>query len=91
VSSVQGWKEKGQGWKEKGREDGYEVVASSGDHFRAGTLVTLPLRKHRVHTRIRRTEPSITARTLWRLGWNVRFVTLCAWLMLEPETVLFPQ
>ena len=51
----------------------------------------MPLRRHRVHTRMRLAWPSTRARTRWRLGCHVLEVTLWAWLMLRPVTVFLPQ
>jgi hypothetical protein len=54
-------------------------------------LRTIPLRIHRVHTRIRWTPPLITARTFWRLGFHRRLVLLLAWLTLVPNDGFFPH
>src|SRR5947209_5063039 len=81
----------------RGGEPGEEAPAylavpvSGGLHLRAGAFTTLPLRRQRVHTRIWRTPPSTLARTRWRLGSQVREVTLCAWLTLRPKVVPLPQ
>ena len=44
-----------------------------------------------MQTRIRFVDPSITARTRCRLGLNVRFVLLFAWLTLWPDWCFFEQ
>ena len=70
---------------------GLDRLASSGCQVRTGGFWTLPLRRQRVQTQIRRLVPSIRARTRCRLGCQVRDVTLWAWLMLRPVTVDLSQ
>jgi hypothetical protein len=55
------------------------------------TLVTLPERRQRVQTRIRRTVPAMMARALCRFGCQTRLVLLLAWLTLWPTERVFPQ
>ena len=61
------------------------------DRHRQAVFWTLPLRIHRVHTRIRVTPPPIAARTSCRLGFHRRLVLLLAWLTLLPTEGRFPQ
>jgi hypothetical protein len=43
------------------------------------------------HTRTRRVDPSMTARTLWRLGRKRRRDLLLAWLRVFPDWGVLPQ
>lgn len=52
---------------------------------RQTAFFTIPERKQRVQTRIRRLAPLTTARTVCRFGLNVRRVLLFAWLTLLPD------
>ncbi len=54
-------------------------------------FLTLPLRMHRVQTRILRTLPPISARTSCRLWFQRRLVLLLAWLTLFPTEGCFLQ
>lgn len=44
-----------------------------------------------VHTVMRRTDPSTTARTRFKFGKNLRGDRLCAWLTLLPAIGFLPQ
>src|SRR5690606_33102781 len=55
------------------------------------TLVTLPERRQRVQTRMRRTVPWKMARARCRFGCQTRLVLLLAWLTLWPTERVFPQ
>jgi len=50
-----------------------------------------PERRHREQIFIRIVLPSLTAFTLWRLGYQTFRVLLFAWLTLWPKTGPFPQ
>ena len=54
-------------------------------------LVTLLLRMHRVHTRVRLGAPSTITRTVWRFGIQRRFRRLFAWLTWLPVEGPLPQ
>ena len=54
-------------------------------------LITLPARIHEAHTRTRRVVPSMTARTLCRLGRKRRRDLLLAWLRVFPDWGVLPQ
>lgn len=49
------------------------------------------MRKQRVHTYSCETLPSVSVVTLWTLALKVRFVFLCEWLTLLPDTLPLPQ
>ena len=51
-------------------------ASGSGFHVRIGGLSTLPLRKQRVHTQIRRVAPSLKDRTHCKFACQVLLVTL---------------
>ena len=53
--------------------------------------MTLPERRQRVHTRMRRVAPLMSAFTDWRFGSKRLGPTLCAWEMVRPTTGPFPQ
>lgn len=58
---------------------------------RQASFSTLPARMQEAHTRIRRFEPWIIARTDWRFGRNRRRCRLLAWLTVFPAWGDFPQ
>ena len=58
---------------------------------RRGGFVTLPARRHEVHTCKRRGEPLTTARTRWMFGFQRRLVRRCEWLTFMPNDGFFPQ
>lgn len=51
----------------------------------------VPLRIQRVHTRMRRVAPLMSARIVWRFTLKTRLVRLLAWLTLLPTMRPFPQ
>jgi hypothetical protein len=59
--------------------------------FLGDAFVTFPDRMQRVQAEAFRARPSTTARTVRRLTFHLRFVTLCAWLMRWPLIGVFPQ
>lgn len=65
-------------------------VWTGDDRFHAA-LVTLPERRQRVQTLIRRVPPPTIALTVCRLGSNRRALTLFAWLCWRPTTGVLPQ
>src|SRR5437868_3718765 len=74
-----------------GRDCASAGKARRAAHLNQATLRTLPLRRHRVHTRIRRTPPPTSARTSCRFGCHRRLVLLFAWLTLLPTELCLPQ
>src|SRR5258705_3266026 len=54
-------------------------------------FLTLLLRMHDVHTRVRRTPSVVATRTVCRLGYQRRLVLLFAWLTLFPVTGPLPH
>jgi len=56
-----------------------------------GALTTRPDLMQLVQTAIFFTLPLRSALTFWRLGLNLRLVTLCAWLILLPTIGFFPH
>jgi hypothetical protein len=70
-----------EGRKEEQPDCGWKLYA----------FVTLPLRMHEVHTRIRFVAAPTRACTARRLTFQRRFVTLWAWLMWFPTCGFLPQ
>src|SRR5690349_22378388 len=70
----------GRGWLQPGRL-----------RYLQTAFLTLLLRMHEVHTRVRRTPSVVATRTVWRFGYQRRLVLLLAWLTLLPVTGPLPH
>lgn len=70
---------------------GLAVVASPFVRRYYTARCTLPLRRQRVQTLIRRGVPFTIALTRWVLGAHVRLVLMLLWLTLWPVARVFPH